>query len=173
MTYDGHLIVVSSRGLIAIDRELSGQPQQIRFGDDETVSNSIAVDEKGGIYVASDKIMRKVVWTGMKLSTEQADGAWSAPYDFGRQPPAVKFGIGTGSTPTLMGFGEGSDELVVITDGADHMKLVAFWRNEIPRQSGPVGRCARQRSGRRTAARHAALRMGSGRGQVDVGVGAR
>ncbi|MEU2255189.1 hypothetical protein [Nocardia xishanensis] len=132
MTYDGHLIVVSARGLLAIDRELSGPPQQIRFGDDETVSNSIAIDDKGGIYVASDKMMRKVVWTGSKLSTDEAEGAWSAPYDFGRQPPAVKFGIGSGSTPTLMGFGDDSDELVVITDGADHMKLVAFWRNEIP-----------------------------------------
>jgi len=54
------------------------------------------------------------------------------PYDFGRQPPAVKFGIGTGSTPTLMAFGKYSDELVVITDGADRMKLVALWRNKVP-----------------------------------------
>ncbi|WP_328400512.1 hypothetical protein [Nocardia sp. NBC_00403] len=132
MTYDGQLTVLGSRALFVIDRTLAGEPQQVRFGDDETVSNSMAIDEKGGIYAATDKIMRKVVWTGSKLSTAEADGAWSSPYDFGRQPPAVKFGIGTGSTPTLMGFGTDTDELVVITDGADHMKLVAFWRNKIP-----------------------------------------
>ncbi|WP_405488697.1 hypothetical protein [Nocardia sp. NBC_00511] len=132
MTYDGHVIVASSRGLLAFDRNLDGPPQQVRFGDDETVSNSMANDEHGGIYIASDKIMHKVVWTGSKLSTDEADGAWTSPYDFGRQPPAVKFGIGTGSTPTLMGFDGNSDELVVITDGSDHMKLVAFWRNKIP-----------------------------------------
>ncbi|ALR14319.1 hypothetical protein MYCSP_17105 [Mycobacteroides saopaulense] len=133
MTYDGHLLVQSNRSLAVLDRDLDAPPiQQVRLGDDETVSNSIAVDDKNGVYVASDKLMRKIVWTGSKLSTDEADGAWSSPYDFGRQPPAVKFGIGTGSTPTLMGFGKDSDELVVITDGADRMKLVAFWRNKIP-----------------------------------------
>src|SRR5207244_2442481 len=84
------------------------------------------------IYFASDKVMRKAVWKDGKLSTDEADGGWASPYDFGRQPPAVKFGIGTGSTPTLMGYGKDTDELVVITDGSDHMKLVAFWRNKIP-----------------------------------------
>jgi hypothetical protein len=44
----------------------------------------------------------------------------------------VKFGIGTGSTPTLMGFGDDPDKLVVISDGADRMKVVAFWREQIP-----------------------------------------
>ncbi|MEV4124342.1 hypothetical protein [Nocardia sp. NPDC049707] len=131
MTYDGKLAVLSTRGLSIIDRSLQGEPQQVHFGADEVVSNAMAVDEKGGIYAASDKIMRKVVWTGSKLSTAAADGAWESPYDFGRQPPAVKFGIGTGSTPTLMGYGN-DDRLVVITDGADRMKLVAFWRDAIP-----------------------------------------
>ncbi|MET9488455.1 hypothetical protein [Nocardia sp. NPDC006630] len=132
MTYDGHLAVLASRSLYVLNRDLTGDPQQVRIGDDETVSNSMAVDPDGGIYFASDKIMRKAVWKNDKLSTDEGDGAWASPYDFGRQPPAVKFGIGTGSTPTLMGYGSGTDELVVITDGSDHMKLVAFWRNKIP-----------------------------------------
>ncbi|NUS44457.1 MAG: hypothetical protein HOQ24_12310 [Mycobacteriaceae bacterium] len=132
MTYDGHLVVLASRSLFAMNRDLTGEPKQMRIGDDETVSNSMAVDSDNGIYFASDKVMRKVVWKNGGLSTAAADGAWTSPYDFGRQPPAVKFGIGTGSTPTLMGFGKGSDQLVVITDGSDHMKLVAFWRNAIP-----------------------------------------
>ncbi len=132
MTYDGHLLALASRSLSVLNRDLTGDPVTLRIGDDETVSNSMAVDEHNGLYFASDKIMHKVVWKDGKLSTDEADGAWSSPYDFGRQPPAVKFGIGTGSTPTLMGFDEKGDELVVITDGSDHMKLVAFWRNEIP-----------------------------------------
>ncbi|WP_433592709.1 hypothetical protein [Nocardia sp. CA-145437] len=132
MTYDGHLIALASRAVFVFNRDLTGDAVQLRIGDDETISNSMAVDPDGGLYFASDKIMRKVVWKDGKLSTEESDGAWSSPYDFGRQPPAVKFGTGTGSTPTLMGFGKDSDQLVVITDGADHMKLVAFWRNKIP-----------------------------------------
>lgn len=132
MTYDGKLIVLSSNGVFALDRTLEGEPQEVRFAPDEVVSNSMSIDDRGGIYVASDRIMHKVVWTGSKLSADPADGAWSAPYDFGQEPPSVKFGVGTGSTPTLMGFGDDADQLVVITDGSDRMKLVAFWRNDIP-----------------------------------------
>lgn len=132
MTYDGHLVVVTTKGVGVLGRDLSGPPSLVHFGADEVVSNSVAVDSAGGIYVASDKLMRKLVWTGSTLSQDPADGAWSSPYDTGRQPPSVKFGGGTGSTPTLMGFGDDADKLVVITDGSDRMKLVAFWRDEIP-----------------------------------------
>ena len=96
------------------------------------MSNSIALDEKNGIYVASNTIMRKLVWTGTTLSDKESDGAWSSPYDYSVQPPIIKVSNGTGSTPTLMGFGNDPDKLVVITDGAKQMKLVAFWRDQIP-----------------------------------------
>ena len=137
MTYDGHLVVATTKGVSVLNRDLSGEPSQVFFASGETVSNSVAVDEKGGIYVASDQLMRKLVWTGFKLSDDSADGAWAAPYDTGQQPPSVKFGGGTGSTPTLMGFGDDADKLVVITDGSDQMKLVAFWRDKIPADAVP------------------------------------
>ena len=50
----------------------------------------------------------------------------------------IKLGYGTGSTPTLMGFGNDEDKLVVITDGAKRMKLVAFWPDAIPADAKPV-----------------------------------
>jgi hypothetical protein len=136
LTYDGKLIVLTTGSLHAVDRNFQEKPETILFGKDEYVSNSTAMDEKGGIYVARDHLMHRFVWTGSRLSMDEADGAWSAPYDFGREPPSVKFGIGTGSTPTLMGFGDDPDELVVITDGADRMKVVAFWREQIPPSNG-------------------------------------
>ncbi len=132
MTYDGHLVVATTRGVGVLNRDLTGTPEQVYFGPDETVSNSVSIDRDGGIYVASDNLMHKLVWNGTTLSDKPEDGAWSAPYGSGRQPPAVKFGTGTGSTPTLMGFGDDADKLVVITDGADRMNLVAFWRDGIP-----------------------------------------
>ena len=138
MTYDGHLVVATTKGVSVLNRDLGGEPSQVFFAADETVSNSVAVDERGGIYVASDQLMRKLKWTGSKLSDDSADGAWAAPYDTGQQPPSVKFGGGTGSTPTLMGFGDDADKLVVITDGSDRMKLVAFWRDKIPGDAVPV-----------------------------------
>lgn len=134
MTYDGHLIVTFSNGVAVIDRDLNVASKTFyRFADTEYVSNSIAVDEKNGIYVASNSVMRKLVWTGTTLSASESDGAWSTPYDNSTiLPPIIKVGNGTGSTPTLMGFGSDSDKLVVITDGAQQMKLVAFWRDNIP-----------------------------------------
>ena len=63
-----------------------------------------------------------------------ADGAWFSSYDAPEDAVLfiVKFEPGSGSTPTLMGFGKDADRLVVITDGSRRMNLVAFWRDEIP-----------------------------------------
>ena len=138
MTYDGHLIITFSDGVAVIDRDLNTKSAYFyKFDDSEYVSNSIAVDENNGIYIASDSVMRKLVWTGSKISDKKTDGAWAQKYtNSGTElPPIIKVGIGTGSTPTLMGFGDDKDKLVVITDGAKRMNLVAFWRDEIPEGS--------------------------------------
>jgi len=134
MTYDGHLIVTFSNGVAVIDRDLDITSGSFyRFPDNEYVTNSIAVDENNGIYVASNSVMHKLVWTGTSLSDQESDGAWASPYDRSLvTPPIISFSNGTGATPTLMGFGDGADKLVVITDGAPQMKLVAFWRDNIP-----------------------------------------
>jgi hypothetical protein len=138
MTYDGHLIITFSHGVAVIDRDLNTSSTSFyRFNDTEYLSNSIAVDENNGIYAASDSIMHKLVWTGTNISDDEADGAWSQEYpNSGTElPPIIKVGVGTGSTPTLMGFGDDEDKLVVITDGSKRMNLTAFWRNEIPEGS--------------------------------------
>jgi hypothetical protein len=134
MTYDGHIIIAFSNGVAVIDRDLDpGSSLFYRFADNEYVSNSIAVDEHNGIYIASNMLMRKLVWTGTAISDDENDGAWKSAYNTSQVlPPIIKFGNGTGSTPTLMGFGDDPDKLVVITDGAEQMNLVAFWRDNIP-----------------------------------------
>ena len=134
MTYDGRLVVTFSNGVAVIRRDFDLADMDFYpFGEDEYVSNSMAVDEDNGMYIASNKLMRKLVWTGSRISDREEDGAWSSPYDVADSlPPIIKFDNGTGSTPTLMGFGDDPYKLVVITDGAKRMKLVAFWRNEIP-----------------------------------------
>jgi hypothetical protein len=132
LTYDGKLVLLTNRSLTVLNRDFTGERHTVMFGVDEYASNGMAIDEHGGIYVASDKVMRKIVWNGKALSEDEASGAWSSPYENGRVPPTVKLGTGTGSTPTLMGFGKDEDKLVVITDGADRMNLVAFWRDAIP-----------------------------------------
>lgn len=139
MTYDGHLVIGAFNAVAVIDRAFSKPPVTYSIEPDQWITNSFAVDENNGIYVASgnlrplgDGILRKLVWTGSTLSDAEADGAWASAYDGGNWPPAVKGGTGTGATPTLMGFGPDEDHLVVLTDGVDRMKIVAFWRDDIP-----------------------------------------
>lgn len=139
MTYDGYLAVAYQKGLVIVDRGLTGVKATYTLPENQILSNSIAVDENGGIYIASNNtaangkgLMQKIVWNGSKLSEDQKDGAWQSEYDGGPEAPCIKMGYGTGSTPTLMGFGKDEDKLVVITDGAQRMKLVAFWRDGIP-----------------------------------------
>ena len=145
MTYDGCLVVVFGRGIAIVDRGLSEVKATYFLPEGQLVTNSVAVDEDNGIYLASGSsvpggkgLMQKIVWDGEKLSTDAADGAWQATYDGGPEAPSIKMGYGTGSTPTLMGFGDDEDKLVVITDGSERMKLTAFWRNDIPGDATPA-----------------------------------
>jgi hypothetical protein len=89
------------------------------------VRKSLCVDGDNGIYIPSADHLHKVVWTRGRLSTDEADGAWSAQYRNGR-------GWGSGTTPSLMGFGPEEDHLVVIGDGDDVVNITLFWRNAIP-----------------------------------------
>jgi hypothetical protein len=81
----------------------------------------------------TSKYMRKVVWDGTKLSDDEADGAWKSEYDYVPNPKALS--RGAGNTPTLMGFGPDDDKLVVLADAGNPVKIVAFWREEIPKDS--------------------------------------
>jgi hypothetical protein len=134
MTYDGHIVAAAGGAVIVVDRELNVKDHAMFPG--EHVENSIAIDENNGIYVVTSRNMHKLVWTGERLSRETSDGAWTSPYEVMPEGKAKKLGAashGSGTTPSLLGFGEGEDRLVVISDGSpDGANLVAFWRDEIP-----------------------------------------
>jgi hypothetical protein len=136
MTFDGRIVLGTEDGyLLALTRDLSAfesirlphaaeevpnQPHGVAW-----IRNGFAVDEHGGIYVASHHHLHKVIWDGTRLSADPADGGWSEPY-------SNTLGRGTGSTPTLVGFGDEPDKLVVLTDGDVLMNVTAYWRNDIP-----------------------------------------
>ena len=135
MSFDGRIILVTEHGFVlALSRDFSSYSYtKMKFSEGKNkdsktgygwVRNGFAVDRDGGIYIASQNHMHKVVWTGTHLSTESVDGAWTSPY-------SNTTGNGTGSTPALMGF-DGEDQFVVITDGDKLMNLTLFWRNSIP-----------------------------------------
>ena len=135
MTFNGFLVINTVGGKIAtLDRRSLRLIDVYRTPETEEVfSNSFATsrEAKGGaVYVASNrKMYRLVVDARGRIRSDAGAGAWSARYDAGG-----KIADGTGATPTLMGFGRGEDELVVLTDGRRKMRLVAFWRNAIPKQ---------------------------------------
>jgi hypothetical protein len=134
MTYDGYLAAAAPGAAIILDRDLNVK-SYVSFGD-EAVDNSICIDDKGGVYVVTSKRMLRLAWTGKKLSTDEADGAWESPYESMDPQKAMALGAisrGSGTTPTLMGFGDDPDKLVVIADAAEGgTNLVAFWREAIP-----------------------------------------
>ncbi len=131
MTYDGYIIFVTEFGLMgAISRDFS-DVHYYSFENEDEISNSIACDEDGGIYVATSKKMYRVQWSGSSLSINEADGGWSADYEIGEAGTGLRLGDGSGSTPTLMGTGD-QDKFVVITDGLDLMNIVLLWRDQIP-----------------------------------------
>lgn len=145
MTYDGYLIVASQKGLTTVDRSLNEIVDSYPLPEGQILTNSLSVDENGGVYVASNStepngrgMMQKLICRNGHFSSSEADGAWQTSYEGGPEAPAIKLGYGTGSTPTLMGFGSEEDKLVVITDGAKRMNLVAFWRDEIPADAKEV-----------------------------------
>ena len=136
MTFDGWIIIPAENGyLAAVSSDLTEyRIIRLKHADTEDIStqgvgygwvrNSAAIDDAGGIYLASRNHMHKVVWTGDKFSINEGDGAWTAKYRNGT-------GNGTGATPSLMGFGE-EDKFVVITDGDIRMNVTLFWRDGIP-----------------------------------------
>ena len=134
MTYDGHLVAAATGAVIIVDRELQVK-DYVKFPG-EWIENSIAADDNNGIYIVTSQKMHKLVWTGTALSQKQSDGAWSSEYDVMPEGEARAMGAashGSGTTPSLLGFGDDEDQLVIISDGSpDGANVVAFWRNEIP-----------------------------------------
>lgn len=125
MTYDGMIAFATSHATVGVVSQDFKRYDVFHIGNcSERVSNSIAADEEGGIYVVTDKAMYRINWDGEKLTL-----GWRAEYMTGSQM-AGRLGKGSGSTPSLMNCGD--DRFVVITDGQKLMHMVLFWRDEIP-----------------------------------------
>lgn len=142
LLWDGRIAVATKLGsVVVMERDFSAI-WHVKLGDSpagEEISNSIAADENGGIYVVSAERMHRVQWTGSGLSLSEADGAWSAGYENGDGVILPgRLGPGSGSTPSLMGTAADDDRFVVITDAQPVAHLVLFWRDEIPADWQPI-----------------------------------
>ena len=148
MTYDGRIAFATENGVVGVvprqpelmdaehlqtwsanGADCTGGPD----GEVETVSNSIAADEDGGIYVVTSHAMYRIDWDGERLTQ-----GWRSGYAGAGGSGGGRLGAGSGSTPTLMGTADDDDRFVVITDGQELMHLVLMWRDEIPAGWQPV-----------------------------------
>jgi len=145
MTFDGRLVMSTDHGwLVVLERDFSSyEAIQLPGAAEHAASHcarmesergntgygwvrtALCVDDHNGIYTSSVDHTHRVVWTGERLSLHEADGAWSAEYRNGT-------GFGSGTTPSLMGFGPDEDRFVVIGDGDDVVNITLMWRDEIP-----------------------------------------
>lgn len=88
--------------------------------------NAFPIDENNSMYVVTTHRLIQLNWNGTDLS--KGFESW---YDFVKDGPRGKFAEGSGTTPTLMGVGDGNDKLIIVADGHAQNNLLAFWR-EIP-----------------------------------------
>ncbi|MFM8268597.1 MAG: hypothetical protein ACKN9V_00260 [Pseudomonadota bacterium] len=132
LTYDGYLAMVTDRSLVIVMNRDTGEMVFHRLSRDEEVSNSLALDEDGGLYVVTHKRMVRLTWNGHTLLK-----AWESSYPSTDVLMPGRLGRGSGTTPTVMGTGE-QDKLVIIADGDKRMNIIAFWRDQIPKNWKPI-----------------------------------
>lgn len=145
ITHDGWLVMTTDHGwVVVLKRDFSEyRAVQIRGAADVAaeycakmaeerghtgygwVRTSVCCDDDGGIYVSSNDHHHKLRWLGDRLSLDEADGAWTIPYRNGG-------GTGSGTTPSLVGFGDDPHKFVVIGDGDEVVNITYIWRDEIP-----------------------------------------
>jgi hypothetical protein len=123
---DANLHTISLNGAGCAD-------DMIASADLESVSNSLAADEEGGIYMVTSEAMYKFRYDGSALTQ-----VWRAEYAAEEDVGGVRLGEGSGSTPTLMGTELDDDQFVVITDAQKLMHLVLLWRDEVPAGWQPI-----------------------------------
>ncbi|MEM8609940.1 MAG: hypothetical protein AAGF92_22800, partial [Myxococcota bacterium] len=148
LTYDGQIAFATERGnvfVVPLDAEQAdvdaGLPVISTNADCdtapedqlETVSNSIATDENGGIYVVTSAAMYGFLWDGTALTQE-----WRVPYDSDPDVSPIRLGAGSGQTPSLMGTAADDDRFVVIADGKALMNLLVIWRDDVPPGWQPI-----------------------------------
>lgn len=123
---DANLHTISLNGADCADTMIASD-------DLESVSNSLAADEEGGIYLVTSEAMYKFRYDGSALTQ-----VWRAEYAAEQDVGGVRLGKGSGSTPTLMGTELDDDQFVVITDAQKLMHLVLLWRDAVPADWQPI-----------------------------------
>jgi hypothetical protein len=134
ITYDGWIVFNTDKGMVgAVSPGFNElKTYQVPLDKGEIAwHNQFAIDEEGGIFIVTTKKMVRINWKNNELSL-----GWQAAYDFVKDGPTSTLPggqsiAGSGTTPTLMGWGK-MDKLVIVVDGHNKANMVAFWRDGLP-----------------------------------------
>jgi hypothetical protein len=125
--WSGRLWFVTGSGVVGVLDPATGTTRATTLNG-ETVGNSIAVDETGGVFVVSDRAL-------YRFDADRAGGpsvTWRQPYDAGTRQKPGQSEPGSGTTPTIIQ--HDGVHYVAITDNADPYMHVLVYRAEA---SGP------------------------------------
>ncbi len=124
----GRLWFVTESGVVGTVDTASGAVQAMQLPSGETIGNSFAVDETGGVFIVSDHALYRfdAGANGQPVST------WRQPYDSGTRQKPGQSEYGSGTTPTIVK--SGGHNYVAITDNADPRMHVLVFRAD---KSGP------------------------------------
>ncbi len=105
----------------------AGTVRSVHLPAGETIANSFAMDESGGVFIVSTHALYRY-----DVSNARPSVTWRKPYDRGTRVKDGQVSQGSGTTPTLVGSasspGGGS---IAITDNADpQMDVVVFRRGK-------------------------------------------
>jgi len=128
----GRLWFVTAQGLVGVISPLQRVARPFWLHG-ERIANSFAVDETGGVFIASDHALYRFD----SSETGKPQVTWREPYERGVRVKPGQFSQGTGTTPTLIG-----PNYVAITDNDDPYMHVMVYRR------------ARQSSSPRLVCRH-------------------
>ena len=148
--WDGRLWFASVRGIVGWVDPASGEITSRSLG--EGITNSFAVDDKGGVYIASDRALYR--FDAAKGNVQET---WRVGYDSVGVVKPGQSDAGTGTTPTLMG-----SKYVAITDNADPMQIVVVRRDAVLRSGKKPKGKHRRRPKRRVVCRHDVFAKGAG-----------
>ncbi|QLG45376.1 hypothetical protein [Costertonia aggregata] len=123
--YDGSIAFAARDGLIGVidakDFTLKATYQIPLKRGEKAYHNDYAVDDNGNLFISTTHKMISIQWNGKTVVPK-----WEVSMDFGGN----RF-QGIGTTPTLLGSGNG-DKLVCVVDSQKPARMLSFWRDEIP-----------------------------------------
>jgi hypothetical protein len=118
----GRLWFVTDSGVVGVVTPRSGRTRAMRLPHHETIGNSIAVDETGGVFVVSDHALYRFD-AGRR---GRPHVTWRKRYDAGTRQKPGQTQRGSGTTPTVIR--RGARHYVAITDNADPRMHVLVYR---------------------------------------------